>query len=175
MATFRSGKDCLLSADGVRRHPPDEWWRKSGRILAYSHHPFKSERFMLLTSRQCDCECTSLSESFGLVKQGQNGCKISPGSPVCVMSCDFISRWNLGTKKERSLPFCLGYDRSHNSREVIWTPDQRLMSPLLYHWATLPWSLPEWAWGKYTRKKYLWQDLNLIFCHFFYFWRRRVM
>ena len=24
------------------------------------------------------------------------------------------------------------------SREVIWTPDQRLMSPLLYHWATLP-------------------------------------
>ena len=41
--------------------------------------------------------------------------KNSPESPVCVMSCVFISRLNLGTKKERSLPFCLGYDRSHNS------------------------------------------------------------
>ena len=133
MATFRSGKDCLLSADGVRRHPPDEWWRKSGRILAYSHHPFKSERFMLLTSRQCDCKRTSLSESFGLVKQGQNGCKISPGSPVCVMSCGLITRWNQGTKKERSLPFCLGYDHSHNSLfvTVIFSNSKRLYINML--------------------------------------------
>lgn len=61
MATFRSGKDCLLSADGVRRHPPDEWWRKSERSLAYSCQPFKSERLILLTSRQCIMPTISIS------------------------------------------------------------------------------------------------------------------
>ena len=44
MATFRSGKDCLLSADGVRRHPPDEWWRKSGEILPDKGVSFKCSK-----------------------------------------------------------------------------------------------------------------------------------
>ena len=69
-------------------------------------------------------------------KQGQNGCKISPGSPFSVMSCDFISRWNQGTKKERSLPFCLGYDRSHNSLfvTVIFSNSKRLYINTLRNW-----------------------------------------
>ena len=60
-------------------------------------------------------------------KRGQHGCKISPGSPVCVMSCGLITRWNQGTKKERSLPCCLGYDRSHNSLfvTVIFSDSKR--------------------------------------------------
>ena len=49
-------------------------------------------------------------------KRWQNGCKISPGSPFSVMSSAFYKSLNSRhKKKERSLPFCLGYDRSHNS------------------------------------------------------------
>ena len=67
------------------------------------------------------------------------------GKSMQKLCCVFISRLNQGTKKERSLPFCLGYDRSHNSLfvTVIFSNSKRLCINRLQKLAPISENHPE--------------------------------
>lgn len=93
--------------------------------------------------------CTGITVLHGFPGRKVPGGGFQLSIKLCIIVHAFLTIWypfslissmmcNICTKSNKPLkPLDLrGFE--DGSREVIWTPDQRLMSPLLYHWATLP-------------------------------------